>query len=511
VINTSSALAHNADRRPDEVALIGDGRRVTHAELDRRVSALAAALRERGIGRGDVVGVLLNNRLEYLETVYAVNRLGAVFLLLNYRLAPREWEYMLDHAGARALVTEPELWAGLAPIAPEGLGSVVVVGGGECEAPTLDYDALVAPHVGVHVPDAEVGTDDLQRLMYTSGTTSRPKGVCLTYGNVIHKILGQMVEFSITAADRVLVCGPLYHVGGMDLPGTGVLYAGGSMVVLPRFDAGAVLDSIEAERPTCVWLAPTMVNHVLEREDLLDRDTSSVRFMINGGEKMPVPLMERLLRAFPGCWVADAYGLTETVGGDTFMDRAHVLSKIGSVGKPLLHLEARIAGPEGETLPAGELGEIALRGPKVFKGYWRNPEATAAALRDGWFYTGDVGRTDEDGYLYIEDRKRDLIISGGENIASSEVERVLYEHEAVLEAAVVAVPHERWGEVPKAFVVVREGRQLTADALVAHCGEHLARFKVPKEIEFLPELPRTPSGKVLKRELRAQRSAGAGE
>ncbi len=492
MINTSSVLTRNADRRPDAEALIGGGCRLTHAQLHARVSALAAGLRERGVGRGDVVAVLAENRTEYVEVVFALNRLGAVFLLLNYRLAPPEWTYILDHAGASLVIADPALWERLATVAPER--DRLLFGD--------ELQALAVAHAGVHVPDADVALDDVQRLMYTSGTTSRPKGVPLTYANAIFKTLGQAVEFSITAADRVLCVGPLYHVGGMDLPGTGVLAQGGSMVVLERFDPAAVLDAIEAERPTCVWLAPAMVNALLRRDDLLQRDLSSVRFMINGGEKMPVPLMRRLLEAFEDCWVADAYGLTETVGGDTFMDRAHVLDKLGSVGKPLLHLELRIVDALGAPLPAGELGEIALRGPKVFTGYWRDEQATADAIRDGWFHTGDVGRLDEDGYLYIVDRKGDMIISGGENVASSEVERVLYEHEDVVEAAVVALPDERWGEVPQAFVVLREGARLDAAGVIAHCEGSLARYKVPKAVTFVDALPRNPSGKVLKRELR---------
>ena len=492
MINTSSALARNADRDPDGLALIGGGRRVTHAELDARVSALAAGLRERGVRPGDVVGVLGENRVEYLEVVFALNRLGAVFLLLNYRLAPREWQYIAGHAEASLVVADPALWERFATVEP---GRARLLFGEELET-------LAAAHAGAHVPDADVGLDDLQRLMYTSGTTSLPKGVRLTYGNVLFKTLGQSVEFGITSADRVLVAGPLYHVGGMDLPGTGVLYHGGSMVVLARFDPGAVLDAIEAERPTCVWLAPAMVNALLQRQDLLDRDLDAVRFMINGGEKMPAPLMKRLLQAFPNCWVADAYGLTETVGGDTFMDREHALSKLGSVGKPVLHLECKVVTADGADAAADEVGEICLRGPKVFRGYWRDEAATARAIRDGWFHTGDVGRLDADGYLHIVDRKGDMIISGGENIASSEVERVLYEHADVVEAAVVAMPHERWGEVPKAYVVLAEGAAADADALVAHCREHLAGFKVPKAVAFIDALPRNPSGKVLKRELR---------
>jgi acyl-CoA synthetase (AMP-forming)/AMP-acid ligase II len=245
-----------------------------------------------------------------------------------------------------------------------------------------------------------------------------------------------------------------------------------------------------------------MVNAVLQVPGLSGYDTSSVRLIIGGGEKMPEPVVRRILDAFPGAWFADAYGLTETVSGDTFLDREHSLSKIGSVGRPVAHVELRIVDELGEPVPAGTLGEIALRGPKVFDGYWRDEEATARAIRNGWFHTGDIGRLDEDGFLYVEDRLKDMVISGGENIATPEVERVLYEHPAVLEAAVLGMPHERWGEVPRAVVVLRPGEQADAEELREFCRARLARFKVPVAIDFSDGLPRTPSGKVLKRELR---------
>jgi acyl-CoA synthetase (AMP-forming)/AMP-acid ligase II len=245
-----------------------------------------------------------------------------------------------------------------------------------------------------------------------------------------------------------------------------------------------------------------MVRAVLDVPGVEGRDLSSVRLIIAGGEKMPIPFIERLRRTFPSAWFADAYGLTETVSGDTFLDRDSTLSKLGSVGRPCQYLELDIWDDDGVSRPAGERGEVVLRGPKVFKGYWRDPDATKAAFAGGWFHTGDIGVVDEDGYLYIVDRLKDMIVSGGENIAGSEVERVLYEHEAVVEAAVVARPDDRWGEVPVAFVVVRAGTTTTAGELIEHCRRQLARFKVPKDVTFVDALPRNPSGKVLKRELR---------
>jgi acyl-CoA synthetase (AMP-forming)/AMP-acid ligase II len=491
-------LDHNVARDPDRIVLSQDGRGVTNRELHARVNALAAGLLELGVGRGDIVALLLYNHVEFVETVLAVNRIGAAFLPLNYRLSPAEWQYILDHSQAAVIVTEPEFADTVATIAAElpELTSTLLLGEGN------SYDALVAAHLGADVPTVPLAPDDLQRLMYTSGTTSRPKGVKISHGNFVWKNLGHIVEFGLTSADVTLVCGPLYHVGGLDLPGLGTLHAGGALTLLRKFDAREVVETIERERPSNIWLAPSMMNAILQLPDLAERDLSSIRFIIGGGEKMPVPLVERILKAFPEAWFADAYGLTETVSGDTFNDAAHMLAKVGSVGRPVVHLEIRIVDEHGSPLEPGDLGEIALRGPKVFSGYWRDEEATAKALRDGWFHTGDIGRIDDDGYVYVEDRKKDMIVSGGENIATPEVERVLYEHPDVVEAAVIGIPHPRWGEVPKAFVVLREGAELDADALHAFCRERLAKFKVPAELEFLKGLPRTPSGKVLKRVLR---------
>jgi len=324
----------------------------------------------------------------------------------------------------------------------------------------------------------------------------------LTHANLAWKNLAHIVEFGFDADDLGLATGPLYHVGALDLTTTTLVAAGACVVIHRAFDAEAVVTEIERSGITTVWLAPAMVNAVMALPGVEERDLSSVRVVINGGEKMPVPLIERLQRTFPSAWFADAYGLTETVSGDTFLDRGSIIDKLGSVGRPCLHLEAQVWDERGEPVAAGEKGEVVLRGPKVFAGYWKDPEATKQAFEGGWFHTGDVGVLDEDGYLFVVDRLKDMIVSGGENIAGSEVERVIYEHPSVLEAAVVARPDERWGEVPVAFVVTRPGSSLDADELLAHCGDNLATFKVPRDVLFLDELPRNPSGKVLKRDLR---------
>lgn len=502
--NFASILDYHLAQRPEAVAVVQGERSLTVRQLHERVNQLAAGLAELGVGRGDVVGLLLYNQPEILELVYATNQLGAVFLPLNYRLSEEEWQYILGHAQAKVIVTEPEFVGAVERSAGclTDLEHRVVIGGDLLDEPWIGYEELLARHKGERVEPVDVGLDDLQRLMYTSGTTSRPKGVRITYGNLQAKNLAHIVHFGLTAADTTLVCGPLYHVGGLDMPALGVLYAGGGVVLQRRFDPQAVLEEIEKHRVTNVWLAPAMVNAVLEVPDREEYDTSSVRFILGGGEKTPEPVLRRIMTAFPNAWFADAYGLTETVSGDTFLDREHALSKLGSVGRPVPHTRVRIVDDTGVEVPAGELGEITLRGPKVFAGYWRDEKATAAAIRDGWFHTGDIGHVDEDGFLFIDDRKKDMIVSGGENIATPEVERVLYEHPAVLEAAVVGIDHPRWGEVPRAFVVFRPGESAGPEELREFCRARLAKFKVPARFDIVDELPRTPSGKVLKRTLR---------
>ncbi|MGH9233201.1 MAG: acyl-CoA synthetase [Acidimicrobiales bacterium] len=445
-VNWFVVLAHHATRAPDRAVTVFEGETTTYHEMATRAAALAGGLHERGVGRGDVVGLLSYNCPEFLETLFAANYLGAIAMPINWRLA-----------------------------APE-----------------------------VRLAPAPAAADDVHRLMYTSGTTGHPKGVMLTHANLAWKNLAHIVEFGFASADLGLACGPLYHVGALDLTTTSLIAAGAKTIIHCAFDAAAVVDELERSRVTTVWLAPAMVNAIMALPDVERRDLTSVRLIINGGEKMPIPLIERIQRTFPSAWFADAYGLTETVSGDTFLDRDSTITKLGSVGRPCLHLELDIWDEQGRSVPAGERGEIVLGGPKVFSGYWRDPAATAKAFDGGWFHTGDIGVRDDDGYLFIVDRLKDMIVSGGENIAGSEVERVLYEHDAVLEVAVVARPDERWGEVLVAFVALRPGATTTADELVEHCGARLARYKVPKDITFIDALPRNPSGKVLKRELRTR-------
>ena len=496
-------LEHHATRTPDKpIAVFGDDV-VTYRQMADRSAALATGLQARGVGAGDVVGLLSYNSVDFLETIFAANHLGAIAMPINWRLAAAEVAFILEHSQARAFVCDDEL-LDLGDDATDRVdGDLVRV--------TIstrsheDWERLSDVRVTTDpLPRVSAGADDLHRLMYTSGTTGRPKGVMITHANLAWKNFAHITELGVTEADVGLACGPLYHVGALDLITTTMIAAGATTVVHRVFDAELVVEEIERSRVTCMWTAPAMVRAILEVPGVEDSDLSSVRLIIAGGEKMPIPFIERLRRTFPSAWFADAYGLTETVSGDTFLDRDSTVSKLGSVGRACPYLELEIWDDQGTPVPAGERGEVVLRGPKVFKGYWRDPEATSTAFAGGWFHTGDVGMKDEDGFVYIVDRLKDMIVSGGENIAGSEVERVLYEHDAVVEAAVVGRPDDRWGEVPVAYVVLAPEATVTPDELIEHCREQLAKFKVPKAVTVIDALPRNPSGKVLKRELRAQ-------
>ena len=507
-MNWSYILEQNAENNPDKECLIGLGKRYTYSQIEERVRSLAQGLRDLGLGKGDIIAILLYNCCEYIEMTFAVNRIGAAWLPLNFRLAGEEFHYILENAEAKALITEPEFLPVISPLR-ERLPELkhCILFGSDVPDGWARYDDFIENNRGSNPPHADVEIDDIHRLMYTSGTTAYPKGVMLTYGNLYWKNIGHILTFSLTKGDRTLVVGPLYHVGGMDLPATGTLHAGGSLVILRRFDTLEVLKAIDQEKVTNLWLSPAMTIMLFNEPSFDQYDVSSIRFIIDGGEKMPATLIKQFKDKFPNAWFADAYGLTETVSGDTFLAKDKMLNKLGSVGKPLPHLHVRVVDDKGRDVATNEMGEIILKGPKVFKGYWKNPEATAAAIRKGWFYTGDMGTLDEDGYLYIMDRKKDMIISGGENIASPEVERVIFELPAVLEAAVVGIPHPKWLEVPKAYVALKPGASLTKEEIIEHCTKKLAKFKIPKEVEFIDQLPRNPSGKVLKRELRAQHDA----
>jgi len=481
MINLSSFIAFHARRTPDRCAVKYRGEDIGYADFDRRIRHVGGWLASRGIRPGDVVAVLMKNSPAFLEIAFAVSHIGAVFLPINYRLSADEVGYIVSNSGARLLIADEEL----AAAASNGAAIVLLDDAAQASVTRLAPDAPPAP---THRRQPR----DLMRLMYTSGTTDRPKGVMLTYENIYWKSADQTIALGLNAGTRLLVVGPLYHVGALDLPGIAVLWHGGLLSIRRDFEPESVLAAIEREQLNAAWLAPVMTTAPLTCPHRARYDVSSLRWAIGGGEKTPEVRIRAFSELFRNARYIDAYGLTETVGGDTFMEAGR---------------EIEIRDDAGHSLPPGENGEICLRGPKVTQGYWNDPDKTAASFFGDWFRSGDVGYLDDDGFLYLTDRKKDMIISGGENIASSEVERVIYELPQVREVAVIGLRDERWGEKPVAIVVLADGSSLALPDLTDHCRAKLAGFKVPKQLIIRDSLPRNPSGKVLKRVLRAELEA----
>jgi acyl-CoA synthetase (AMP-forming)/AMP-acid ligase II len=492
VVNLSAFIRFHAERDPSRLAIVYGDQRISYGALNARIGRLAGMLASRGIGPGDVVAAFMKNSEAFVEAAFAASHLGAVFLPINYRLARDEVRYILDNAEARLVLADDEFRAVV-----DGLRETVFLDG---EA-QRDSGVLVGSDIAP-APMAARRPGDLFRLMYTSGTTDRPKGVMHTYENFYWKCMDHVIALGLSATDRLLVVGPLYHVGAFDLPGIAALWVGGALCIHREFEAARALASIERERLTCAWLAPVMTGQILALDGRERYDLSSFRWTIGGGEKTPEARIRAFSTLFRNARYIDGYGLTESCSGDTLMEAGKEIEKIGSTGRALAHVEVAIRDEEGNTLPPRAEGEICLRGPKVTKGYWRDPEKTAASFFGDWFRTGDVGYLDEDGFLFLTDRKKDMIISGGENIASSEVERVIYQMPEVQDVAVIGLPDERWGERPVAIAVPRQGARLDFGALERHCRAHLAGFKVPRELHLRESLPRNPSGKILKRVLR---------
>jgi len=418
--------------------------------------------------------------------------MGAVLVPINFRLAHDEVDFILRDSGSVLLFCDAEL-AGWDPAAP----SVVIV------TPEAQSDSSLLAEGQDDAAMADLGDSDLMRIMYTSGTTAHPKGVMHSYRNFYAKSADQIAELGLSRETRLLVVGPLYHVGAFDLPGVAVLWTGGMLAIQRDFDAAAALELIAEYRLTAAWTAPVMAAALIDAQAAAPRDVSSLQWLIGGGERTPEARIRAFAATFRNARYIDAYGLTETCGGDTLMEAGREIEKIGSVGRPLPQVDIEIRDETGQTLPPCKKGEVCIRGAKVTSGYWNAPDKTAASFWGEWLRTGDAGYLDAEGFLFLTDRIKDLIISGGENIASSEVERVIQQMPEVADCAVIGVADARWGERPLGVVVLQPGQSLGEAAVRDHCRAHLAGFKVPDRVRFAESLPRSASGKVLKRELRA--------
>ncbi|MET7700695.1 o-succinylbenzoate--CoA ligase [Streptomyces sp. NPDC005485] len=486
--------ARRARKTPHRTALIHGDTAVTYAELYGRTTRLAHALKARGIRRGDRIAYLGPNHPSYLETLFAAGTLGAVFVPLNTRLAGPEIAYQLADSGAKALVYAP-VFAGLVAGLPgsSDVRTYVEVG--------AEYEELTASAADEPI-DQPVTADDTCIIMYTSGTTGRPKGAMLTHGNLTWNAINVLVDTDLIADERALVSAPLFHTAGLNMLTLPVLLKGGTCVLVEAFDPAATLDLIERHRITFMFGVPTMFDLVARHPRWADTDLSSLRILTCGGSPVPTPLIAAYQER--GLTFLQGYGMTEAAPGTLFLDAEHAIGKAGSAGVPHFFTDVRVLRPDLTPADVGETGEVVVRGPNVMPGYWGLPDETSAVFADGWFRSGDAARIDEDGYVFIVDRIKDMIISGGENIYPAEIEDLLLAHPDIVECAVIGVRDDKWGEVPRAVVVAREGVALDPDEVLASLAGRLAKYKIPKSVVVADELPRTASGKLLKSRVRTR-------
>jgi len=479
-------LGRQAAARGDQWAVLAAGGRWTFADLAREAGAWAGRLHALGVAPGDRVAVLMGNSAGFVALVHACSGLDAILVPLNIRLSPAEIGWQLADCGARVLIHDGDRAAAAQHATAEA----------GCRAYSVDALAQTAVPAAPALP-AAIDLQQVQAVIYTSGTTGQPKGALLTYGNHWWSAMGSALNLGTHTTDRWLACLPLFHVGGLAILMRSVIY-GLPVVVHESFDPAAVNAAIDADGVTIVSVVSTMLRRMLDARGGTPYP-ASLRAVLLGGGPAPRPLLEEC--AARGVPVVQTYGLTEAASQVATLAPADALRKLGSAGQPLLPTALRIVGPAGD-LPAGAVGEILVQGPTITPGYLGRPEATARALRDGWLHTGDLGYRDADGYLYVVDRRDDLIISGGENVYPAEVEAVLLAHPAVADAGVIGIPDPQWGQVVQAAVVRQPGSTLTAEDLLSFCRARLGRYKVPAAIRFMDTLPRNAAGKLLRRALR---------
>jgi fatty-acyl-CoA synthase len=504
-MNAAHLLSQRASLTPRREALYDThtGQRFTYAQLNARANRLANFLRERlGVQPGDRVSILAQNSVAYFDLFYGLAKIGAIFAPLNWRLTARELTYIVNDCEPKALIVGPEyvgVWEEMRP--QVNVPSVVSVEGTTI-AGALSYDAEVAAASPEEPERPPLGDEDTYAILYTSGTTGYPKGAMIPHRQVLWNAINTCVSWGLTEKDVTPILTPLFHAGGLFAFLTPLLYTGGRLILTRAFDAESSLRLIVQEKCTVILGVPTLFQMWANTPFFAQADFSHVHFFISGGAPCPPALMAHW-RETKGIIFRQGYGLTE-VGANCFsMTDEDSVPKTGSVGKPIFHTRMRLADPEtGRDVPVGQPGELLIAGPHVCTGYWRKPESTAEAIRDGWFHTGDMARQDEDGFFYIVGRFKDMIKSGGENIYAAEVEAVFREHAAVADAALIGEPDEKWGEVGLMIVVCKPGQGVAAEELLAHCAGRLAKYKIPKRVLFAETLPYSPYGKVVKAELR---------
>lgn len=496
--NIGLFLAKRARLDPDLTGLVFEGQELSFRAWNAHANRAAHAFAGLGVRAGDRVGVLMTNSLEFLECFFGLAKIGAIVVPLSWRLTPPELAFIANDAGICALAYGAEFTTTVAALRGR-IAAQHYVAAGEAAAEDHSYAALTAAASDAEPEPAGAGGDALV-IMFTSGTTGKPKGAVLSHDNLFYDSCTVALSTDWRWSDRVLIALPLFHIGAL-IDVVIDVHVGSTTVLMKAFDPAGFLRTLQDQKINSFLAVPAMLHFMLQLPALREFDLSSVRWALCGTAPVPVPLIRAW--AQHGIAIQQVYGLTECSGGAAVLSAARALDKVGSTGLPMFHTDIRVVDANGKDAGTGEIGEVIIRGPHVMREYWNNPQATAETVQGGWLHSGDLGRLDDEGFLYIVERKKDMVISGGENIYPAEIESVLVELPQCAEVAAIGVPDPAWGEAVCAVVRLKQGQSLTLEEVVAHCSGKLGKYKIPKKLVLTDEpLPRNPTGKLLKRVLR---------
>lgn len=487
--------------QPQKNVLIFEDHPVTYLQLNQRINRLSNLLIELGIKKGDRIAVLLHNCPQYIEIFFSLSKIGAIMVPLNWRLAKPELEFILQDCTPCALIFESEFENMVTSIRKDlSLFDIHYIEyielGDNCLDWALSYENYIYsksfddPFLNYYV-----GDEDPHILMYTSGTTGIPKGAVLSHRKTFFNVLNADIFYGLSSEDIMIVSRPMFHSGGLLVDSAPILYKGGTLILKKRFRPQEILEAVQRYRVTILELPATVYQFILNECDISKFDLSSVRCFFTGGERIPVALLKEYLNR--GIVISQIFGQTEA-STITFLPKEKAIEKIGSVGVPVFHGEVRIVNKDGKDVSINEVGEIIIKGPTLMSGYWKRPDLTSETIKDGWLYTGDLAKKDEEGFIYIIDREKDMYISGGENIYPAEIEKIYFTHPKIFDVAVIGVANEKWGEVGKAYIVLKPGETMTEEEALKFLEGKIGKYKIPKYVEFIETLPKTASGKIQK-------------
>jgi fatty-acyl-CoA synthase len=490
---------------PAKEAVVDGEKRLGYRQLNQRVNRLANALLGLGLRNGDRIAILSYNRVEFIEVIMAAAKLGLIIVPLNWRLTATELAFILNDSGAETLLFDIDLVELVEGVKENTSLKQYIIIGGQDQSNAHGYEALLSAQSDSEpTPDVIPDLNTPHIIMYTAGTTGQPKGAILSQGASFWNVLNLNLPMDFTSKDRNLVVLPMFHIGGIGLFTLPMLYDGGTVVIQRTFDPVQTLTLLKQEDITLFFGVPAIFLALIQPPEFNAAAFKNVRVVMSGGAPLPVSLVEQYRKA--GIILQQGFGMSEAAPSIATLEKDLALEKPGSIGKPVFHLDARIVDDEMNERPAGDVGELIIRGPNLLQGYWNRPDATEEAFSGDWFHTGDLARIDSDGCLYIVERKKDMFISGGENVYPAEVENAIYELPQIVEAAVIGVRDDKWGEVGRAVVALKEDQRLTDEAILGHLKGRLAKYKIPKSVVFVKQLPRNAAGKVLKNVLRKEHS-----